>query len=123
MQRATLLEFVLTSLLMALLILRWLSGGQGKEDLLAQFMGWKPTTHLPKFTFNAKMVLASTSSAGGTATNYTDSAGNGSTASADSAANPTRAIPGELVYTGHSVARQWQPWQFRTQDDYKAKTG
>ena len=77
---------------------------------------------IPSYTFNADGSRVTIASAGGTNTNYTDSAGNGSTASADSAAAPTRAIPGELVYTATSKARSGA-LAVPTQDDYKPKTG
>ena len=112
----------MTSLINGISNTTLLSGGQGEGRFTGSIHGLETYYNLPKFTFNANGSYASTSSAGGTATNYTDSAGNGSTASADSAANPTRAIPGELVYTGHSVARQGS-LAVPTQDDYKAKTG
>ena len=99
-----------------------LSGGQGKGRFTGSIHGLETYFTLPKYTTNADGSHASTSSAGGTATNYIDSAGNGSTASNDSAANPTRAIPGELVYTGTSKARTGS-LAVPTQDDYKPKTG
>ena len=99
-----------------------LSGGQGKGRFTGSIHGLETYFTLPKYTTNADGSHASTSSTGGTATNYIDSAGNGSTASSDSAANPTRAIPGELVYTGTSKARTGS-LAVPTQDDYKPKTG
>ena len=98
------------------------SGGRGKGRFTGSIHGLETYFTLPKYTTNADGSYASTSSAGGTATNYVDSAGNGSTASFDSAANPTRAIPGELVYTGTSTARSGS-LAVPTQADYAAKTG
>lgn len=77
---------------------------------------------IPSYTFNADGSRVTIVSAGGSNADYTDSAGNGSTASADSAAAPTRAIPGELVYTATSKARSGA-LAIPTQDDYKPKTG
>ena len=99
-----------------------LSGGSAKGQFRGSLHGLETYYTLPKYTTSADGSHASTTSAGGTATNYIDSAGNGSTASTDSAANPTRAIPGELVYTGTSKARSGS-LAVPTQDDYKAKTG
>lgn len=99
-----------------------LSGGSAKGQFRGSLHGLESYFTLPKYTTNADGSHASTSSAGGTSTNYTDSAGNGSTASSDSAANPTRAIPGELVYTGTSKARSGS-LAVPTQADYPAKTG
>jgi len=98
------------------------SGGQGKGRFTGSIHGLESYHTLPKYTTNADGSHASTTSAGGTSTNYVDSAGNGSTASKDSAANPTRAIPGELVYTGSSLAGQGA-LAVPTQADYAAKTG
>tara|TARA_Y100001938_G_scaffold150868_1_gene243981 strand:+ start:6853 stop:7473 length:621 start_codon:yes stop_codon:yes gene_type:complete len=99
-----------------------LSGGTGKGRYRGSIHGLESYRTLPKYTTNADGSYASTSSAGGSDTSYIDSAGNGSTASSDSAANPTRAIPGELVYTGHSKARSGS-LAVPTQTDYAAKTG
>ena len=98
------------------------SGGSAKGQFKGSIHGLELYYTLPKYTFNEDGSRASTSSAGGTATNFIDSAGNGSTASSDSAANPTRAIPGELVYTATSKARSGS-LAVPTQDDYKSKTG
>ena len=99
-----------------------LSGGSAKGQFKGSIHGLESYRTLPKFTTNADGSYASTSSAGGSDTDYIDSAGNGSTASSDSAANPTRAIPGELVYTDTSKARSGSLASPK-QDDYKAKTG
>ena len=99
-----------------------LSGGSAKGQFRGSLHGLESYHTLPKYTTNADGSHASTTSAGGVSTNYIDSAGNGSTASTDSAANPTRAIPGELVYTGSSKAGSGS-LAVPTQDDYKAKTG
>ena len=99
-----------------------LSGGSAKGQFRGSIHGLESYRTLPKYTTNADGSHASTSSAGGSETNYVDSAGNGSTASNDSAANPTRAIPGELVYTGTSKARSGS-LAVPTQADYAAKTG
>ena len=112
----------MTSLINGIANTTLLSGGQGKGRFTGSIHGLETYHNLPKFTFNANGSYASTSSAGGTATNYIDSAGNGSTASTDSAANPTRAIPGELVYTGTSLASQGT-LAVPTQADYATKTG
>ena len=98
------------------------SGGQGNGRFTGSIHGLETYFTLPKYTTNADGSYASTASAGGAATNYIDSAGNGSTASTDSAANPTRAIPGELVYTGTAKARSGS-LAVPTQADYSAKTG
>lgn len=98
------------------------SGGIGKGIYRGAIHALESYHTIPKYTFNADGSRASTSSAGGVSTNYVDSAGNGSTASTDSAANPTRAIPGELVYTATSLAGQGS-LAVATQDDYKPKTG
>ena len=82
-----------------------LSGGTGKGRFRGSIHGLESYRTLPKYTFNADGSYASATSAGGSDTSYIDSAGNGSTASSDSAANPTRAIPGELVYTDFAKAR------------------
>jgi len=99
-----------------------LSGGSAKGQFRGSIHALESYRTLPKYTTNADGSYASTSSAGGSETNYIDSAGNGSTASNDSAANPTRAIPGELVYTGASKARSGS-LAVPTQADYAAKTG
>ena len=99
-----------------------LSGGSAKGQYRGSIHALESYFTLPKYTTNADGSHASTTSAGGTSTNYIDSAGNGSTASSDSAANPTRAIPGELVYTATSKARSGS-LAVPTQDDYKSKTG
>ena len=112
----------LTSLINGIANTTLLSGGQGKGRFTGSIHGLETYYTLPKYTTNADGSYASTSSAGGTATNYIDSAGNGSTASTDSAANPTRAIPGELVYTGTSLARSGS-LAVPTQADYASKTG
>ena len=81
---------------------------------------------LPRYSFSADgSILAKVASPGGvsnggTAKNYVNPVGGG--ASADSAANPTRAIPGELVYTATSLARSGS-LAVPKQDDYKPKTG
>ena len=99
-----------------------LSGGSAKGQFRGSIHALESYHTLPKYTKNADGSHASTTSAGGSATNYIDSAGNGSTASSDSAANPTRAIPGELVYTDTSKARSGSLASPK-QDDYKPKTG
>ena len=99
-----------------------LSGGSAKGQFRGSIHGLESYRTLPKFTTNADGSHASTTSTGGADTEYIDPAGNGSTASNDSAANPTRAIPGELVYTGTSKARSGA-LAVPTQDDYKPKTG
>ena len=99
-----------------------ISGGSAKGQFRGSIHALESYHTLPKYTTNADGSHASTSSAGGASTNYIDSAGNGSTASSDSAANPTRAIPGELVYTATSKARSGS-LAVPTQDDYKSKTG
>ena len=99
-----------------------LSGGSAKGQYKGSIHALESYYTLPKYTTNADGSHASTTSAGGASTNYVDSAGNGSTASTDSAANPTRAIPGELVYTGSAKAGSGS-LAVPTQDDYKAKTG
>jgi len=99
-----------------------LSGGSAKGQYKGSIHALESYHTLPKYTTNADGSHASTTSAGGASTNYVDSAGNGSTASNDSAANPTRAIPGELVYTGSAKAGSGS-LAVPTQDDYKAKTG
>jgi hypothetical protein len=78
---------------------------------------------LPQSGFTADGSIKTLDSAGGTLTNYVDPAvSGGATASNDSAANPTRAIPGELVYTATSLARSGS-LAVPKQDDYKEKTG
>ena len=98
------------------------SGGSANGQYKGSIHALELYHTLPKYTFNEDGSRASTTSAGGTSTNFIDSAGNGSTASSDSAANPTRAIPGELVYTATSKAKSGS-LAVPTQDDYKSKTG
>ena len=112
----------MTSLINGIANTALLSGGTGKGRFTGSIHGLESYHTLPKYTTNADGSHASTTSAGGASTSYIDSAGNGSTASSDSAANPTRAIPGELVYTDTSKARSGS-LAVPKQDDYKAKTG
>ena len=106
-----------------------LSGGVGEGRYNGTIHSLEKYYTLPKYTFNPDGSRASTTSAGGSATNYIDSAGNGSAASADSAANVTRAIPGALVYTDHGLATTGALAVPVTREDgtvgadYKPKTG
>jgi hypothetical protein len=81
------------------------TSGSYKGQFRGTIHGLEVYRTLPKYTFNEDGSRVTIYSAGGSSTAYTDSAGNGSAASADSAASPTRAIPGSLVYTDHSMAR------------------
>jgi len=88
----------------------------------------------PFYVTNPDGSYSSESGTSGVETNYIDPAiSGGATASTDSAANPTRAIPGELVYSASSLAgdlgqplntvAQTPPVGLAKQADYPAKTG
>jgi hypothetical protein len=103
------------------------SGGVGKGARTNSAIGGLESYRsLPEYTFNSDGSIVTVASAGGVSKNYIDPAqAGGSTASSDSAANPTRAIPGELVYTDSSQSSNTNNTGLGVpkQDDYKAKTG
>ena len=109
------------------------SGGIGKGARTNSSIGGLEEYYpLPHYSFNEDgSILAKINSPGGVnastgwdaSTKFIDPAqAGGATASTDSAANPTRAIPGELVYTATSKARSGA-LAVPKQDDYKEKTG
>ena len=83
------------------------SGGVGKGARTNSAIGGCEVYYtLPQYFFNADGSIETVTAQDGAATNYIDPAtAGGATASNDSAANPTRAIPGELVYTDASQSR------------------
>ena len=110
-----------------------LSGGIGKGGRANSSIGGLEEFYpLPHYSFNEDgSLLAKINSPGGVdkdtgwdaSSKFIDPAvAGGNTASTDSAANPTRAIPGELVYTATSKARSGA-LAVPKQDDYKEKTG
>ena len=109
------------------------SGGVGKGARTNSSIGGLEEYYpLPHYSYNEDgSILAKIASPGGvnastgwdSSTNFIDPAqAGGATASTDSAANPTRAIPGELVYTATSKAGSGA-LAVPKQDDYKAKNG
>tara|TARA_Y100001937_G_scaffold71421_1_gene97222 strand:- start:4851 stop:5831 length:981 start_codon:yes stop_codon:yes gene_type:complete len=109
-----------------------LSSGVGKGGRANSSIGGLEEFYpLPHYSYNEDgSLLAKINSPGGVdkdtgwdaSSKFIDPAiAGGNTASTDSAANPTRAIPGELVYTATSKARSGA-LAVPKQDDYKEKT-
>lgn len=99
------------------------SGGVGKGARTNSAIGGCEVYYtLPQYLFNADGSVETVTAFDGSSTNYVDPAvAGGATASNDSAANPTRAIPGELVYTDSSQSRNTNNSGLGVpkQDDYK----
>ena len=100
-----------------------LSGGRGKGHRSRTAIHYLETTRA--LGVNTWNYVTGAISKGGTAGNqiqFIDPASGGGSTAADSAARPTRAIPGELVYTAHGMAFSGS-LAVALSDDYKAKTG
>ncbi len=100
-----------------------LSGGRGKGHRSRTAIHYLETTRaLGVNTWNYATGAITKGGTAGNAVQFIDPASGGGSTAADSAARPTRAIPGELVYTDHGMAFSGS-LAVALSDDYKAKTG